>query len=142
MAFVGFKCDQCLKDQRSNAPRGLQDPGHPGFVEKNEPYDCGQCIEWHATRYGFPMLDNDSNRDAWQFYQRLQGQQRIGMDVIGIDICAVPIVFDVHHVPDEERPVLLDKILSIDRVLMDDRNRKREIEKSKKEAERRLDNIR
>jgi hypothetical protein len=89
-----------------------QEPSHPGFVAVDQRYDCRQCIMTHGQRLEFPPLDDESAL-AWHLFQTVEGQVRAGMDIIGLDICALPPVFDIYGIPYGERRTLFEKITVI-----------------------------
>ena len=115
-------------------PQGLQAPGHPGFTSPTTPYDCAACIRWHGDRFGFSDLD-PANYEAWGLYQKLHGQVRIGMDVVGLDWGAIPIAFDLYQVEAEERLPLFEKLLVVDQEAADHRSRESERRKRSQEAQ-------
>jgi hypothetical protein len=100
-----------------------QDKDHEGFVARDEPYDCQQCVRAHATGKArnmppgltFPTLGAE-NALAWAIYHELQGQVIVGMEVIGLDVQALPVAFDFHGVPTAERLDLYRKVMVLDRV--------------------------
>lgn len=113
-----------------DVPLGRQRESHPGFVMEDERYDCGQCIAATGLQCNFPPLD-PANATAWELYQILAGQQRIGMDVIGLDMTAVPVVFDTYDIPHDDRPLLLEKLMLIDAATGRERDRRRERDKAR-----------
>ena len=64
-------------------PQGRQSPEHPGYVAADVPYDCRQCIGWHATTYQFPDLE-DGDFEAWNLMLLLQdvAAGKYGLDVV------------------------------------------------------------
>ena len=91
-------------------PRKAQNRSHPGFVAVDQPYDCGQCIKWHGEQYGFPHLENE-DYEAWNMFLLLQDQQRIGMDIIGLDYSVLPVVWDIMGVPHMKRRFLFEQLV-------------------------------
>lgn len=114
-------------------PVGRQDAQHPGFVAADQAYDCTQCVRIHGERHGFPPLE-EANLEAWEFYDVLIGQVRIGMDVVGLDMTAIPVAFDIYDVPRESRRLLFEKLMIIDRAVQENRGRARERERIKAKA--------
>ena len=119
-------------------PRGMQNPQHPGFTARDTAYDCGQCIAWHADRYHFPELD-EANAFAWTLYLRVSDQQRVGMDVIGLDYSVLPPIFDLYGVAAADRPLLFEKIGLVNNACQEHRQRRREHDKQLKDRVRRVD---
>lgn len=110
---MSSRCGPCLKGQRINIPRGYQDPEWPGFVAKDTPYDCAQCIRYWAAEKGFAQLEAPDVQ-AWNLWWLLQNQQRIGMDVIGLDYAVLPAVFDLEGIVEEDRRALFHKLVALD----------------------------
>ena len=99
----------------------------------DEPYDCGQCVRAHGKRFEFPPLD-PINLEGWAFYTLLADQVRMGMDVGGLDMTAIPVAFDLYEVPADDRRSLFEKVLVIDRAAQEDRRRRQEREKQQRDA--------
>src|SRR6185369_3176410 len=113
--------------------QGMQAPGHPGFTSPTTPYDCTACIRWHGQTVGqFDDLE-PANFEAWGLYQKLHGQVRVGMDIVGLDWGAIPIAFDLFRVEEEERLPLFEKLLVIDQEAGDHRSREAERRKRSQE---------
>lgn len=119
-------------------PRGMQNPKHPGFIAPDQQYSCGQCIAWHGTQYAFPPLESE-NVLAWDLYMSVQDQQRVGMDLIGLDYTVLPFAFELWEVPQDQRRLLFEKIALIDHQVTTRRAEKREQERKRKDMERRVD---
>lgn len=115
-------------------PFGRQDATHPGFVAKDQRYDCAQCIRNHGKDNDFPDLA-PGNALAWALYQQVEDQVRIGMDVVGLDYAVLPAVFDLYSIPQEDRRDLFEKIVILNRANQEHRSRQRALEQSKKAAE-------
>jgi hypothetical protein len=107
-----------------------QSSRHPGYVGPATTYDCGQCIGWHATKLEFPGLPPESV-DAWNLYFAIQSQQRVGMDVIGLDLSVLPTVFAIRQVPRWQWAAVTDQLLAIDQAVAEKRAQDRETEKAK-----------
>ena len=114
----------------------MQQPGHPGYIAPDQPYDCGQCIGWHAAQYGFPTLDeHPEGADALQFYFRIGDQQRAGgWELLGLDYTVLPLVFDLYGIPPGERVRLFEALQAINAEVQSWREEKREIEEKRREA--------
>jgi hypothetical protein len=136
---VAHQCSSCLAGQDIDAPRGVQNPDHPGFVEASARYDCQACINWHAREFKFPTL-GAANQPAWALYLEIQGQQRGGgFGPMGLDVTVLPTIFDLHQIPQAERLGLYQKLLVIDRVVQEHEAGKREKERRSREAKKRVD---
>jgi hypothetical protein len=101
-----------------------QDKDHEGFVARDEPYDCQQCVRAHAMGTArsmppgvtFPTLGAENAR-AWTIYHEIQAQVIVGMEVIGLDMKALPVAFDFHGITSQsERLSLYRKVMVLDRV--------------------------
>jgi len=114
-------------------PIGRQNPTHPGFVAADQPYSCRACVSWHATQHQFPDLDPE-NALAWDLYMTFQDQQRIGMDVIGLDVDAIRFAFELYEIPQDERLLLFEKLHLVDRCVQERRAKEREREQQKRDA--------
>ena len=120
-------------------PLGQQNPGHPGFVAAALPYDCRQCVAWHAERMDFPPLGDDAEaQEAWDTYFRLHGQQRAGLELLGLDWAVLPVAFDLWGIPRRARPGLFDRLCVMDREVQRWRERLRKQEAEKREMDRRM----
>lgn len=106
-------------------PRGAQNPKHPGFVGRADYYDCAACIGWHAKEYHFPVLA-DEHVEAWNLYLMLADQQRIGMDVIGLDYNVLPGVFAMEGVPRWRWRTLFAELVTINHAHLAQRAHERE----------------
>jgi len=120
-----------------NVPNARQTKGHFGFVAEDEPYDCFLCVEQHGKRMNFPLLDS-ANVEAWEMYRVICGQQRVGMDILGLDVTALPVAFDLLDIPKHLWRELYEKLMIIDAENRHERERRREMEKAKAEAKKRL----
>ena len=69
----------------------------------------------------------------------LQDQQRVGMDLIGLDYSVLPFAFDLWEVPKGDRRLLFEKISIINTCVGARRAEKREQERRRRENERRVD---
>lgn len=111
-------------------PQGRQNAQHPGFVARDAPYDCGACIAWHAHERGFPTLE-PRDYPAWNLYLQLQGQQRIGMDVIGLDYGVLETMYRLMNVPRwcwrwmTEQLLVLDHATQANRVVQREREQRK-----------------
>lgn len=76
--------------------------------------------------------------EAWNLYLLLQDQQRIGMDVIGLDYTVLPVVFDVYEVPRWRRRVLFEQLVTLNHAFTGHRARQREREAEEQRAKRAL----
>jgi len=112
-------------------PAGRQDSQHDGFVSRDVPYDCAQCIGASAKRHEFPELDPE-NYPAWRLYQQVEDQVRIGMDVVGLDYTVLPAVFAIYQIPPSEQPLLFEKLVVLNRLQQEQRARERAMESSRK----------
>lgn len=112
------------------------------FRGKDQPYDCQACIAWHAETLHFPELAEE-NREAWDFYLRIQDQQRFGGmgEAMGLDLTVAESAARIYDVPDEERRDLFDKLLVINAAVMQHREHTREMERMKREAQAKFDQM-
>jgi len=138
LRWVSEKCGSCLGAQEQMVPRGMQNPKHPGFVAPDQPYSCGQCIASHATQYAFPPLESE-NVLAWDLYMSVQDQQRVGMDLIGLDYTVLPFAFDLWEVPKDQRRLLFEKLQIANHEVTARRAEKRKEEQKRRENEKRVD---
>ena len=115
-------------------PRGGQNPQHAGYVAPDRPYDCGKCVAYHARAYGFPELLPE-NADAWRLYFVLQDQQRVGMDLLGLDYTVLPIVFDLEGVPHAARPLLFEKLAVVNHAEQAQRAEKRRQDEQRRSSQ-------
>lgn len=117
-------------------PLGRQESSHDGYVAADAWHDCAQCVMRHGQRHEFPPLDPE-HVEAWTIFQAVAGQQRIGMDVIGLDYAVLPTVFDLYGVPPgDDRRVLFERIAILSEAQQADRARRAAL-KSAEEANRR-----
>lgn len=107
-------------------PIGQQNATHPGFVAKDRAYDCLKCMNHSARERGYPEMLDSEGLEAWNLYLMLQDQQRIGMDVIGLDYNCLPGVFDILGIPTRERMGLFERLVMINRAIQDRNAKKRE----------------
>lgn len=123
-------------------PFGRQDPQHDGFVAVDTRYDCQQCISAHAARVNtqhvetggtgivFPPLDAE-NVAAWELYQQVEDQQIVGMEVIALNHAVLFSVLDLYGLTEpNERRLMYQKVVSIDRAAQAHRALQRERDKS------------
>lgn len=105
---------------------GSQDEGHPGYVGPDVRYDCGLCIESHAKRNDFPVLD-DEHVLAWNVYFTLADQQRVaGMGaILGLDVTAIEPVLRLMQIPAWRWPGLFERLMAIDHAAAKERERER-----------------
>jgi hypothetical protein len=138
---VAPQCGPCLAQQERDVPMGRMNPQHPGFVESDARYDCAQCVERQGAMNGFPPL-GAGNAEAHQLYQAIGGQQRIGMDMIGLDMAVLPLAFELYDVPREDRRLMFEKLMILDGAHRRDRDRRRQLKeaeaKAQAEAKKRL----
>lgn len=117
-------------------PRATQNPTHRGFVALDAPYDCGQCVARHAADYQFPPLLPE-NAEVQHLFCVLAGQMRGGGFTVGpIDLLALPVAFDLYHVPHDERVTLFEKLLICDTLAREHRERQQAQQTAQREAER------
>lgn len=122
--------------QDAQIPKGLQHPQHPGFVAPDLPYNCRQCINWHGERFGFPPLEEE-NEEAWHVYMGvLQGQVRVGMEVVGLDYTAIEPAFRFCHVLPEDAEELFAQIVVMDQEASAYRQRRAESQRKRAELQR------
>lgn len=110
--------------------RGTQSAQHDGFVAVDQPFDCQQCVAAHAKRFEFPTLPDEAAQ-AWRLYHLLQDQVRVGMDVVGLDYTAIPMVFDLYAVPLEERRMLFEQVVILNHAQQEHRALERARESSR-----------
>lgn len=116
-------------------PRAAQNANHPGYVAPDVAYDCGQCIAHFARGYGFPELLPE-NAEAWGLYFTLQDQQRVGMDLLGLDYGVLPAVFELLEVPRAERRLLFEKLAIVNHAEQAHRAEKRRQQDATRDAGR------
>lgn len=106
-------------------PQGMQSPTHGGFVAVDQPYDCTQCVAWHAEQYRFPPLLVE-NMPAWDLFFRFQDQQRGGgFDVLGLDYAILPWAFRLYRIPDDAQRLTFEKIALMNREVVGHRTQAR-----------------
>jgi len=116
-------------------PRAMQNTGHPGFVAADQAYDCQKCIAHHSQSYAFPMLEPE-DFEAWNIFLLLQDQQRIGMDIIGLDYSVLPAVFDLLGIQYYKRRWLFEQLVVLNHAFTAHRAEKREQENRANELRR------
>lgn len=111
---VAPQCGQCVKGQDMMVPRAGQKETHPGFVAKDQRYDCGACITFHASEFGFPPLD-PTDYEAWNLWFRVQSQQRPGPmgEPGGLDYGVLPAVFTLEGIPPHRQRWLFHQLATI-----------------------------
>lgn len=98
----------------------------PGYVRDDAPLDCGACITWHADHYRFPPLD-PRFYEAWSMFLLLHDQQRLGMEPVGIDYTAIPVVLDLEGVDEPaERRRLFHELVALNHALQGHQGEQRE----------------
>ena len=123
--------------QQAAIPQGLQDPGHPGFVGETAPFDCRQCINFHADRTNFPHLDSE-NEAAWSTYFLLSDQLRSGGlgDAGGLDYGCLPAVFDLIGLDDpDERRQMFARLVSMNHEANEHRSREAAKDKRRRDMD-------
>jgi hypothetical protein len=96
-------------------PAGRQDPAHPGFVAADRPYDCAQCVRWHAAHFDFPELA-PGNQLAWELFWLVQDQQRAAaFDLLGLDYGVLPWLFRVYRIPRRAWRPLFERFVVLNR---------------------------
>lgn len=117
-------------------PAGRQDAGHPGFVAADRPYDCNACIAFHGEKFSFPPLPDEA-QEAWALYMLLQDQQRVGMDVIGLDYTVLPVAFDVYEIPAPRRRRVFEQLVTLNHEFTRHRVKQSELKAQQAEAMKR-----
>jgi hypothetical protein len=107
-------------------PRESQNESHPGFVGKALPYDCFKCMNHHARQYHYDELSDEEGLEAWTMYLTLQDQQRIGMDVLGLDYTCLEPAFRLLGLPREKWRAMFQRIIIINRAVQERNARKRD----------------
>lgn len=122
-------------------PKGLQNPGHKGFVGAELAYDCRACIDKTGEQFSYPPLGVE-NALAWRLWNNVSSQLRAvgGMDIaiLGLDFTAIEVALNIYRVPLLERPLLFEKIVLIQHEADAQRRVMQQADRARREAEAKM----